>query len=49
MGIIKRKLNERCFVGSIAVSSVKCHLAWDKSESKPARVKNKNQNDDWEK
>lgn len=38
-----------CFVGSISVSSIKCHLAWDKFESKPAGVKNKNQNDKWEK
>ena len=49
MGIIKSKLNETCFVGSISVSSVKCHLAWDKFESKPVGVKNKNQNDEWEK
>lgn len=47
VGITKSKLNETCFVGSISVSSIKCHLAWGKFESKSAEAKNKYQNDEW--
>lgn len=36
------------FVGSISVSGIKCHLAWNKFESKWVDVKNKNQNDEWQ-
>ena len=46
MGIIKSKLNETCFIGSISVSGIKCHLAWNKFESKRVDVKNKNHNDE---
>ena len=41
MGLIESKLKETCFVGSISVSSTKCHLAWNKLQAKPAEVKNK--------